>query len=60
MVEQIAASEAERDAAASEPAADDVDADKVTLLSKLGGIGTELATVLVREALYRHLPTGAR
>jgi transposase len=53
VLEQIAASEAERDAAVAEPAADDVDAEKVTLLSKLGGIGTELATVLVREALYR-------
>ena len=37
----------------AEPAADDADAAKVTLLARLGGIGTELATVLVREALYR-------
>jgi transposase len=53
VLEHIAASEAERDATVAEPAADDADAAKVTLLSKLGGIGTELATVLVREALYR-------
>jgi transposase len=53
VLEQIAASEAERDAAVAAPAADDVDAEKVAMLSKLGGIGTELATVLVREALYR-------
>jgi transposase len=53
VLEHIATSEAERDATVAEPAADDADAAKVTLLSKLGGIGTELATVLVREALYR-------
>jgi transposase len=53
VLEQIAASEAERDAAVAAPAADDVDAGKVAMLSRLGGIGTELATVLVREALYR-------
>lgn len=53
VLEQIAASEAERDAAVAAPAANDVDAEKVAMLSKLGGIGTELATVLVREALYR-------
>jgi transposase len=53
VLEHIAASEAERDATVAEPTADDADAAKVTLLSKLGGIGTELATVLVREALYR-------
>jgi hypothetical protein len=32
------------------PAVDDADAAKVALLARLGGIGTELATVLVREA----------
>ena len=53
VLEQIEASEAERDAAVAAPAPDDVDAAKVAQLSKLGGIGTELATVLVREALYR-------
>ena len=53
MLEQIEAIEAERDAAVAEPAAGDADAAKVALLAKLGGIGTELATVLVREALYR-------
>jgi transposase len=53
VLEHIEASEAERDAAAAAPAAEDADAGKVALLSRLGGIGTELATVLVREALYR-------
>jgi transposase len=32
---------------------DDADAAKVALLVRLGGIGNELATVLVREGLYR-------
>ncbi len=50
---QIEAVEAERDATVTEPAAGDVDAAKVSLLAGLGGIGVELATVLVREALYR-------
>ena len=53
VLEQIEAIEAERDAAVAEPAAGDADAAKVSLLAKLGGIGVELATVLVREALYR-------
>jgi transposase len=53
VLEQIEAVEAERDAAVAMPAADDADAAKIALLSKLGGIGTELASVLVREALYR-------
>ena len=53
VLEHIEASEAERDAAAAAAAAEDADAGKVALLSRLGGIGTELATVLVREALYR-------
>jgi transposase len=53
VLEQIEAIEAERDAAVAEPAAGDADAAKVTLLARLGGIGTELATVLVREALFR-------
>ena len=53
VLEQIAATEAERDAAVAVPAADDADAAKVVQLAKLGGIGTELATVLVREALHR-------
>jgi transposase len=53
VLEQIEAVEAERDAAAMEPVAGDTDAAKVTLLAKLGGIGIELATVLVRETLYR-------
>lgn len=53
VLEQIAASEAERDAAVAQPVAEDADVEKVAQLSKLGGIGTELATVLVREALYR-------
>ena len=53
VLEQIAASETERDATIEAPAAEDVDAAKVAQLSKLGGIGPELATMLVREALYR-------
>lgn len=53
VLEPIEASEAERDAAVAVPAADDADAAKVVQLAKLGGIGTELATVLVREALHR-------
>jgi transposase len=32
---------------------DDADAKKVVRLARLGGIGTELTTVLMREALYR-------
>jgi len=53
VLEQIATSEAERDAAIAAPAVEDVDAEKVARLAQLGGIGTELASVLVREALYR-------
>src|SRR3954447_4181674 len=53
VLEQIAATEAERDAAVAAPTADDADAAMVARLAKLGGIGPELATVLVREALYR-------
>jgi transposase len=53
VLEPITATEAERDAAVAVPAADDADAAKVVQLAKLGGIGTELATVLVREALHR-------
>jgi transposase len=53
VLEQITAVEAERDAAIAEPTAGDVDAAKVALLARLGGIGPELATVLVREALFR-------
>ena len=51
--QEIEAVEAERDAAVAEPAAGDADAAKVSLLTKLSGIGVELASVLVREALYR-------
>ncbi len=53
VLEQIEAVEAERDAMAMEAAPGDPDAAKVGLLARLGGIGIELATVLVREALYR-------
>ena len=53
VLEQVEAIEAERDAAVAAPAAADTDAGKVALLSRLGGIGTELATVLVREGLHR-------
>lgn len=53
VLEQIEAVEAERDAAVAVPAADDADAAKIAGLAKLGGIGIELATVLVREGLHR-------
>lgn len=53
VLEQVDAIEAERDAAVAAPAPEDADAGKVALLSRLGGIGTELATVLVREGLHR-------
>ena len=53
VLERIEAVEAERDAALVEPAPADRDAAKGGLLARLGGIGVELATVLVREALYR-------
>ena len=53
VLKQLEAVEAERDAAVAAPAVDDADAAKVTLLARLGGIGNELATVLVREGLYR-------
>jgi transposase len=53
VLEQIEAVEAERDAAVAVPAAGDADAAKIAVLAKLGGIGTELASVLVREGLHR-------
>jgi transposase len=53
VLEQIVAVEAERDVAVAVPATNDADAAKVAQLARLGGIGTELATVLVREAPYR-------
>jgi transposase len=53
VLEQLEVVETERDAAVAEPTADDADATKVALLAKLGGIGNELATVLVREGLFR-------
>ena len=53
VLEQIQAVEAERDAAAAVPAAQDADAPAVARLAKLGGNGTELATALVREGLHR-------
>ena len=53
VLEQLEAVEAERDTAVAAPAVDDADAAKVALLVRLGGIGNELATVLVREGLYR-------
>ena len=53
VLEQLDAVAAERDAAVAAPAVDDADAAKVALLVRLGGIGNELATVLVREGLYR-------
>jgi transposase len=51
VLEQLDAVAAERDAAVAAPAVDDADAAKVALLARLGGIGNELATVLVREEL---------
>ena len=53
VLEQVAAAEAERDAAVATPVLEDADATKVAHLARLGSIGVELATVLVREALYR-------
>jgi transposase len=53
VLEQLEAVETERDAAVAAPAVDDADAAKVALLARLGGIGNELATVLVREGLFR-------
>jgi transposase len=53
VLKQIAVVEAERDTAVTTPSLDDADAPRVALLARLGGIGPELATVLVREALYR-------
>ena len=53
VLEPIEAVEAERDAAVETPRREDGDAAKIASLAKLGGIGTELATVIVREALYR-------
>jgi transposase len=49
--------EAERDAAVAEPGPEDVDAGKIARLARLGGIGPEIATILVREALYRPFAT---
>ena len=57
VLEQVLAPEAERDAAVANPEKEDADAEKVTRLARLDGIGTELATVLVREALYRPFAT---
>lgn len=57
VLEQIAAVEAERDAAVAEPGPEDVDAGKIARLARLGGIGPEIATILVREALYRPFAT---
>ncbi|MGH1571780.1 transposase [Methylobacterium sp. P31] len=55
MLEQIAAADAERDVVVAAPAEADPDAEKAVRPTRRGGIGTELATVLVREALYRPL-----
>jgi transposase len=53
VLEQIAVVEAERDAAVTEPVPEDADAEKVACLARLGGLGIETATILVREALFR-------
>ena len=50
VLEQI---DAERETAVETPRREDGEAAKMALLAKLGGIGTQLATVIVREALYR-------
>jgi transposase len=57
VLEQIAVVEAERDAAVTEPVPEDADAEKVACLARLGGLGTETATILVREALFRSFAT---
>ncbi|WP_292241764.1 transposase [Mesorhizobium sp.] len=57
MLEQIAVVEAERDAAVAQPAPEDADAEKVARLARLGGLGTETSTILVREALFRSFVT---
>ena len=57
VLEQIAVVEAERDAAVTEPVPEDADAEKVACLARLGGLGTETATILVREALFRPFAT---
>lgn len=53
VLEQIAEVEAERDAVVETQPEADPDAAKVVLLTKLRAIGPEMATVLVREALFR-------
>lgn len=57
VLEQIAVVEVERDAAVTEPEPEDADAKKVACLARLGGLGTETATILVREALFRPFAT---
>jgi transposase len=57
VLEQIAVVEAERDAAVTEPVPEDADAEKIACLAQLGGLGTETATILVREALFRPFVT---
>jgi transposase len=57
VLEQIAVVEAERDAAVTQPVPEDGDAEKVACLARLGGLGTETATILVREALFRPFAT---
>lgn len=57
VLEQIAVVEAERDAAVAQPVPEDADAEKVACLARLGGLGTETATILVREALFRPFAT---
>jgi len=51
--EQIAAVEAERDAAVCEPAAGDVEAVKIAQLMQVRSIGVQTATLLVREVFWR-------
>jgi transposase len=53
LLEQIAATETERDAPVAAPA--DADAERVVRLAPLGCTGTESAMVLAREQLHRLL-----
>lgn len=57
VLEQIAVVEAERDAAVTAPVPEDADAEKVAFVARPGGLGTEAATILMHEALFRPFAT---
>jgi transposase len=57
---QIAAVEAERDAALKEPAAGDAQAPRIARLAALKSIGIETATVLGREVFWREFANRRR